>query len=103
MQHPIADGCGIPVRVYDTADMRRRIPTINLIIVAVIVMMLCIPMVFFRFRMMMANKVGIILIFGVVMVIGVLARMGGDHKARRLSEEKRRKELTARKSGRKQK
>ncbi|MDP6544195.1 MAG: hypothetical protein QGH60_09410 [Phycisphaerae bacterium] len=83
--------------------MRRRIPTINLLIIAVIVMMVCIPMVFFRFRMMMANKVGIFLILGLVIVIGVLARMGGDHKARRLAEEKRRKQLTDGKSGRKQK
>ena len=83
--------------------MRRRIPTLNLIIIAVIVMMVCIPMVFFRFRMMMANKVGLFLVLGLVIVIGVLARMGGEHKARRLAEEKRRKQLTDGKSGRKQK
>ncbi|MBL7220921.1 MAG: hypothetical protein ISS69_12455 [Phycisphaerae bacterium] len=83
--------------------MRQRIPTLNLIIIAVIVMMVCIPMVFFRFRMMMANKVGLFLVLGLVIVIGVLARMGGEHKARRLAEEKRRKQLTDGKSGRKQK
>ncbi|MDP6634375.1 MAG: hypothetical protein QGG42_05720 [Phycisphaerae bacterium] len=81
----------------------RRIPTINLIIIAVIVMMVCVPMIFFRFRMMMANKVGIVLIFGLVILIGALARMGGEHKARRLAEEKRRKQLSARKPRRKQK
>jgi len=83
--------------------MRQRIPTLNLIIIAVIVMMICVPMVFFRFRMMMANKVGLFLVIGLVIVIGVLARMGGEHKARRLAEEKRRKQLTDGKSGRKQK
>ena len=79
----------------------RRVPTLNLIIIAVIVMMVCIPMVFFRFRMMMANKVGLFLVLGLVIVIGVLARMGGDHKAKRLAEEKRLKQLTDGKSGRK--
>ena len=103
MQHSIVDGCRIPVRLYDTTLMRQRIPTLNLIIIAVIVMMICVPMVFFRFRMMMANKVGLFLVIGLVIVIGVLARMGGEHKARRLAEEKRRKQLTDGKSGRKQK
>ena len=81
----------------------RRVPTLNLVIIAVIVMMVCIPMVFFRFRMMMANKVGLFLVLGLVVVIGVLARMGGDHKAKRLAEEKRLKQLTAQKPGRKRK
>ena len=51
----------------------------------------------------MANKVGFIFILGLVIVIGVLARIGGDHKTKRLAEEKRRKQLTSDKSGRKQK
>jgi hypothetical protein len=78
--------------------MRRRIPTVKLIIIAIIVMMVCIPMVFFRFRMMMANKVGLFLVLGLVVLIGALARMGGEHKTRRLAEEKRRKQLTDGKS-----
>jgi len=81
----------------------RRVPTLNLIIIAVIVMMLVFPMIMFRMKMVMANKVGLFLIIGLVIIIGVLARMGGEHKARRLAEEERRKQLTARKSGRKQK
>ncbi|MDP6047229.1 MAG: hypothetical protein QGH94_12170 [Phycisphaerae bacterium] len=74
----------------------KRIPTINLILIAVIVMMVCVPMVFFRFRMMMANKVGLVLVLGLVILIGALARMGGEHKARRLAEEERLRQLTAR-------
>ena len=86
--------------------MRRRIPTLNLIIIAVIVMMLVFPLVLFRMKMVMASKVGLLLVIGLVIVVGVLARMGGEHKTRRLAEEKRRKQLTdgkSGKSGRKQK
>ena len=97
------DGCRIPVRLYDTVLMRRRIPTINLLIIGMIVMMLAFSTFLFRMRMMVANKVGIIFILGLVIAVGVLARMGGDHKARRLAEEKRRKQLTARKGDRKRK
>ena len=81
----------------------RRVPTINLIIIAVIVMMVVFPMIFFRFKMMMANKVGLFLVIGLVIVVGILARMGGEHKTRRLAEEKRLKQLTDGKSGRKRK
>ena len=79
--------------------MRRRIPTINLLIIAMIVMMVCIPMVLFRFRMIMARSVGLFLVIGLVIAVGALARMGGEHKTRRLAEEKRRKQLTDGKSG----
>jgi len=91
------------VRLYDTVLMRRRIPTINLLIIGMIVMMLAFSTFLFRMRMVVANKVGIIFIIGLVIVVGVLARMGGEHKTRRLAEEKRRKQLTGGKSGRKQK
>jgi len=97
------DGCRIPVCLYDTIPMRRRIPTINLLLIGMIVMMLAFSTFLFRMRMMVANKVGFIFIIGLVIVIGVLARMGGDHKARRLAEEKRRKQLTDGKSERKRK
>ena len=103
MQHPIVDGCRIPVRLYDTVLMRRRIPTINLLIIGMIVMMLAFSTFLFRMRMVVASKVGFIFIIGLVVVIGVLARMGGEHKARRLAEEKRLKQLTDGKSDRKQK
>ena len=83
--------------------MRQRIPTINLLIIGMIVMMLAFSTFLFRMRMMVANKVGILFILGLVIVIGVLARLGGDHKTRRLAEEKRRKQLTAHKGDRKQK
>lgn len=66
-------------------------------------MMLAFSTFLFRMRMMVANKVGIIFILGLVIVIGVLARIGGDHKTKRLAEEKRRKQLTSDKCGRKQK
>jgi len=56
----------------------------------------------FKMRMIVANRVGLFLVVGLVIVIGALARMGGDHKARRLAEEKRRKELEARKRRTKQ-
>jgi len=68
-----------------------------------IVMMLAFSTFLFKMRMVVANKVGIIFIIGLVIVVGVLARMGGEHKTRRLAEEKRRKQLTGGKSGRKQK
>ena len=83
--------------------MRQRIPTINLLIIGMIVMMLAFSTFLFRMRMMVANKVGILFILGLVVVIGVLARLGGDHKTRRLAEEKRREQLTAHKGDRKQK
>jgi len=83
--------------------MRQRIPTINLLIIGMIVMMLAFSTFLFRMRMIVANKVGILFIIGLVIVVGVLARMGGDHKAKRLAEEKRLKQLTSDKSGRKQK
>jgi len=83
--------------------MRRRIPTINLLLIGMIVMMLAFSTFLFKMRMVVANKVGLIFIIGLVIVIGVLARMGGDHKAKRLAEEKRRKQLTGGKPGRKQK
>jgi hypothetical protein len=79
----------------------RRVPTLNLIIIAVIVMMLVLPMVTFRMKMLLANKVGLFLIIGLVIVLGALARMGGDHKAKRLAEEERNKQLTAGKRGQK--
>lgn len=57
----------------------------------------------FKARMIVANRVGLLVVVGLVIVIGALARMGGEHRARRLSEEKRRKQLTSGKSERKQK
>ncbi|MBC8372847.1 MAG: hypothetical protein H8E53_04575 [Planctomycetes bacterium] len=83
--------------------MRQRIPTINLLLIGMIVMMLAFSTFLFKMRMVVANKVGLIFIIGLVIVIGVLARMGGEHKARRLAEEKRLKQLTSDKGDRKQK
>ena len=83
--------------------MRQRIPTINLLLIGMIVMMLAFSTFLFKMRMVVANKVGLIFIIGLVIVIGVLARMGGDHKTRRLAEEKRLKQLTSDKGDRKQK
>jgi UPF0716 family protein affecting phage T7 exclusion len=79
----------------------RRVPTLNLIIIAVIVMMLVLPMVTFRMKMLLANKVGLFLIIGLVIVVGILGRLGGDHKRKRLAEEERQKQLAARKPKRK--
>jgi len=82
---------------------RRRVSTINLIIIAVIVMMVCVPFVGFRLKMMMANKIGLFLVVGVVVLLFALSRLGGEHKARRLEAERRRKQLEDEKSSRKRK
>ena len=83
--------------------MKRRIPTINILLIGMLVMMLGFSSCFFRMKMVVANKIGLFMVIGLVIVIGVLARMGGEHKTRRLAEEKRLKQLTSDKSGRKQK
>ena len=53
--------------------------------------------------MVVANKIGLFMIIGLVILIGGLAKLGGDHKRKRLAEEERLKQLTAQKPGRKQK
>ena len=68
-----------------------------------LVMMLGFSTCMFKMRMIVANRVGLFLVIGLVIVIGALARMGGDHKHKRLAEEERRKQLTAKKTGRKRK
>ena len=63
-----------------------------------LVMMLGFSTCMFKMRMIVANRVGLFLVVGLIIVIGALARMGGEHKARRLAEEKRQKEIAARKA-----
>jgi len=82
---------------------RRRISTINLLIIAMIVMMVCLPFIGFRLKMIMSQKIGLFLVVGLVILAFALARMGGEHKARRLEEERRRKQLEDGKSNRKRK
>ena len=81
----------------------RRVPTINILLVGMLVMMLGFSSCMFKMRMMVANKVGLFMVIGLVILIGALAKMGGEHKRKRLAEDDRRKQLTVRKPGRKQK
>jgi len=82
--------------------MKYRLPSINIILVGMLVMLLGASTCGFKMRMLVANRMGLFVVVGLIIVLGALARMGGEHKARRLAEEKRRKELEARKNRTKQ-
>ncbi|MBT3199517.1 MAG: hypothetical protein HN350_06330 [Phycisphaerales bacterium] len=75
--------------------MKYRIPSINILLVGMLVMMLGFSTCMFKMKMLVANRVGLFLVVGLIIAIGALARMGGDHRAKRLAEEKRQKELAA--------
>jgi hypothetical protein len=107
--HSIADGGGIPVWLYDSLvrwrwisgpprakkTLMKRIPTINILLIGMVVMMLGFSSCMFKMRMVVANKVGLFMIIGLVILIGGLAKLGGEHKRKRLAEEERLKQLTA--------
>jgi len=87
----------------DAMPTRRRISTINLILIALVVMMLAGSFIGFRMRMIMSQRIGLILFGGLGILLYALARLGGEHKARRLDRERRRKQLEDGKSNRKRK
>ena len=77
--------------------MRARLPSINILLIGMVVIMLGFSSCLFRMKMVVANKIGLFMIIGLVIIIGALAKMGGEHKRKRLAEEDRLKQLTARK------
>ncbi len=77
--------------------MRARLPSINILLIGMVVIMLGFSSCLFRMKMVVANKIGLFMIIGLVIIIGALAKMGGEHKRKRLAEEEHLKQLTARK------